>query len=1566
MAHQPVSPGVDETTTQGVVTTPSYASFPLPASASHAKHGPAMTMDDSTRSHVRSPTPSDRSAASPTPARQHYAATPANVYPPPAYVSSFGASQSVSQRKRRMSDHESDDEDQPVRPDMDFSDASLALLNGFLDHLLYSILLQARSTTLTVLRPAVTEVLRSRLASEAIASADEELSELLAGGEEEEDELNQKQTVSERLRKWDTELVWKRTRLRVMVYIRFGDIEDEDEERFVREDQLFKTGDRRFSHSTGLVSWAAAIFLTSILEYVAEQLLQVTVQAAENRAQRLSRTLSATTSASGHVTPVEDLVVHEHDMEKAAVLHKTAGRLWRQWRKSSRSYAVASPTPTHDPSGRPNGSFRTSSGGHINGAATKSRQNSVGATEPGSTMDESRPISRMMQADQDLSDDEAANDVVDPQHILAADIPLPMADEQRDIEDINDPEHVIAARIPLPLADEKRDIEDIEYPEHVFAAGIALPMIDEKRDVDEIEVPGLAQDPDTFDDDESEEVVAPRRNSWAGAVSVLGALSNAVDVPASHAEGEGHTEPAIEAPVSEHLATTKRLAILRARSSSAPHPQPKLSPRVQPETTNKLTAEAEAGNVGKGERPQEEDHPPSSEASEVSARNQEVSHAAVAPGEATLSNDAMPVGHGSVPAAAAVEPESHSSKINSIEELRDTDRNARVEERNNAVAVGALEQIDKRDSQKALQDMKRLSLPAGQNLVRRSMMQQTGEDVPRMAKRMSLTQAVLIRPRSEEPQVPSPAVSLAASRESTRSDGPNEEKIGDIGLARTSDTAVSSSTKGESDEGVYSARDSFINPAPRRPTRIVLGDSPASSTSSLRNSRSLHQEDEKETTTLSPETFLKRRSLSAKGAKQIKKLNLVDAQPSHDQIRLPTPKSPVRMSASDSSLYANAPVSPIPDKPPSPWRQSFSAAIKETTQWASSSKKSASDPEASGPVHDHPALQKKSQTSLKDAESSQPLTSASIRGPEDFEMFVQGGDTVKYTLTPESVRDDPVSIRNDLQAMCLIDRPQSPPAAVPKTPRSAEKQPTSPKKTSPSDEDSRVGRSQAARQATGADAGGGAADERARSPPSNKDKRRSISRPPVRNTSVHKKSGLMAREPQVVTESTRDFADFIRSTGPDREPELRPLLSHRSTTSLQLLRDAHSSGSRSQSPAPSRARSMSRSNIEAEDLPPVPIMPPPIPAGGRIRSNMQPRAPTQTAENGTAELIDFIRNGPMTSGAAEVGDKRQHRISRSVAPFRTTMDSDQMQEWGERYTPQPDLKINTNLAGRPNDSSARSGPSSHNSYQNSASSRPILLRNSASTTQDTAQPAYGDQPPRLTTLIPRTVQQVSATPTDATGKTRYRNKDPYAIDFDDLDDDDDDLLTALPKGRQREQESLIDFLRNSEPPATNNSRSTSTANNSAFPVSTRPGNTPQGLQTFGADAVSYGRKGSLPKNDGPQPARTTPAVRSNGTATIAVGPITKPRPNFGVPDRDADYTGPGGTRDLADFFKHSAPPSASNDTMSRSAPRSESKGSIANSKSSITSSQKRSRMSFLGGGMSSIFGRGSRKAYLDM
>lgn len=445
----------------------------------------------------------------------------------------------------------------------------------------------------------------------------------------------------------------------------------------------------------------------------------------------------------------------------------------------------------------------------------------------------------------------------------------------------------------------------------------------------------------------------------------------------------------------------------------------------------------------------------------------------------------------------------------------------------------------------------------------------------------------------------------------------------------------------------------------------------------------------------------------------------------------------------------------------------------------------------------------------------------------------------------------------------------------------------------------------------------------------------------------------MAREPQVVTESTRDFADFIRSTGPQKEPEVRPLVSHRSTASLASLRDAHINGSRSQSPGAPK-RSMSRGAKDFKDIPPLPPT--------LLRSGMQPRDASTMSddEDGTSALIDFIRTGP--NGAhTESDEKRQHRISRSIAPFRSTQDSDQMRDWGDRVMAQPDHKINANAQaqGAP---SVRSASSVQNSYRTSANSRTGLLHQSTNSAGTDVHPAHTGQPTQLTSTSSR--KTAPGQPKEPTvQKTRVRNKDPYAIDFL-LDDEDHDLLTALPKNQRPVEESLMDFLRNSEPP-----QSSEPAKPAAAP---RRGSA-QGLKTLGADAVSMGRRGSAANRDIPQPKTPASPLPRTGSAAIAVGPITKPRPKLEARD-NTDFGPQTGTGDLADFLRTSGPvkqPSA--DTVPRMAHRTNSKGSMSQSLSqstkSMTSSQKRSRFSLFSGGISSFFGssgRRSRKAYLDM
>lgn len=258
---------------------------------------------------------------------------PYSFHPPPAYVAVAAASQIVTDHQNAtLLDELSPAEAENVPAESArFSDEALALLNGFLDSLLYSVLATGRSRSLTSIRPAVQEVLKPRLAREAIKAADEELSGLLAD-EEEDEELPQGQGE-----KWNLEAVFKRTRLRIMVYTRLGELEDEDEERFLDEDNSYAIAEDDAVKDAGLVSWAAAIFLTSVIEYIAEQTLIVAGQAAFNRV-RGKRKKTGEYDANGQFN-FEDLdrvIVQDFDMEKVA-LNSTLGRLWRTWKKSLRA-----------------------------------------------------------------------------------------------------------------------------------------------------------------------------------------------------------------------------------------------------------------------------------------------------------------------------------------------------------------------------------------------------------------------------------------------------------------------------------------------------------------------------------------------------------------------------------------------------------------------------------------------------------------------------------------------------------------------------------------------------------------------------------------------------------------------------------------------------------------------------------------------------------------------------------------------------------------------------------------------------------------------------------------------------------------------------------------------------------------------------------------------------------------------------------------------------------------------------------------------------------------------------
>ena len=251
--------------------------------------------------------------------------SPPPVTPDPAYIAASAASQIVTTDRADRGQDSPDGEGKKVELESGaVSPASLTLVNAFLDQLLFSFLASSRSTSIAALRPAIVEVLKPRLAKEAVDGADEELQGYLAGGDAEE--LLAFHSGQDFKGEYNLNLVWRRTRLRCMVYTRLGDMEEEDEDIYIEREQEEEANDgrRRLSRDLGTISPAAAIFLTSILEFIGERALLVAGDAAYYRMQSKQ-------------PKAEDCqaIVEQVDMEKIA-FNATLGRLWRSWKKKVR------------------------------------------------------------------------------------------------------------------------------------------------------------------------------------------------------------------------------------------------------------------------------------------------------------------------------------------------------------------------------------------------------------------------------------------------------------------------------------------------------------------------------------------------------------------------------------------------------------------------------------------------------------------------------------------------------------------------------------------------------------------------------------------------------------------------------------------------------------------------------------------------------------------------------------------------------------------------------------------------------------------------------------------------------------------------------------------------------------------------------------------------------------------------------------------------------------------------------------------------------------------------------
>lgn len=369
------------------------------------------------------------------------------VRPAPEYISQASASQVATQFQRAQKGGGgsiSEDEDAVVEQERTVvAESAVALLNAFLDKLLYDFLSTARSTSLLALRPAVADTLRKNLGRDAVASADANLEDLLAF-QDDDDEDDRPKTPSSLANRWNLEFIWKRARLRVMMRSEKSEFDIDDDERYVQEEGLTSPG-RRFAESSGTITLSAEIFLAGVLDYVAEQLLAQAGAPASARAKRQSK--------SPRPSPSYHIIIEEPDVEKGA-LNSSMDRLWRTWRKSLRARALAT------------------------GLGRASRFNS-GVSSPvlgrrGSYAPEGLGISA-------VNEEEDSHDSI-------------YTAMQRDIAS---------------------DVPDMQYPEHILASNIPLPI--GKRDVDEIEVPGLATDPDHSDAQtpgEEPTTAAPRRASY--------------------------------------------------------------------------------------------------------------------------------------------------------------------------------------------------------------------------------------------------------------------------------------------------------------------------------------------------------------------------------------------------------------------------------------------------------------------------------------------------------------------------------------------------------------------------------------------------------------------------------------------------------------------------------------------------------------------------------------------------------------------------------------------------------------------------------------------------------------------------------------------------------------------------------------------------------------------------------------------------------------------------------------------------------------------------------------------
>ncbi|MCJ1415237.1 hypothetical protein MMC32_001568 [Xylographa parallela] len=1415
--------------------------------------------------------------------RDHASMSPAfslasapGVNPEPAYIAASAASQIVtSEYQSQHQDWEEEHNSPPLNEIALVSPASLSLINAFLDRLLFNFLASARSTSLASLRPAVTEVLKPRLAKEAITGADEELQEFLGGGDDEE--LLDFHNGEDRQEDWDLNLVWKRTRLRCMVYTRLGDMEEEDEDMYIEQEHLEDpTTPRRLSRDIGIVSPAVAIFLTSILEFIGEHALMVAGEAAYKRCENSFR------SERRRARGPQRVVVEEMDMEKVA-LNATLGRLWRSWRKLLRSPRTSiSRVMTRD------------MGGHrglrgFSSSRSTSRKSSIGANDDRALVTD---LDRTPSVAEVLSGAEPAS------------IPLPLADY--DIDEIEVPgysprvipksgetsdssrgsrrfsmaipaeltrgsqgalpsnqdrskastkailrintSHEISNRRPrsqsLPTPTQTPFILPTEPEE---ASGSHVPPENFVGPSDAAESRSIKDDESTprlgshvVADDSRTNVEGVNLNSMSKSNlgspfgSVLNAISQhaarELQVPSGNTTDEETQEYIAQDFVKAERHRPKEVEI----SGSSKYLIASLGKAREDAQTRYSTSSSVPSHVLGEVSPMDRTFVASGEVSPINPADDEDEHyfakVAAAPTEGILGNTAQGL------VLAADYP--RTDDVQTQEEAVHTVVPASVPRSTHGRQRGMdgpteddYRKDEKREAFVVLEDLSAFDSSRNSNASSLS-----GKDLQ--------VDGTISSKKSRLPATENGVPPLTPLREmmDAAQDTPDENSSLTPSHAERSLKPNSSTGQGSS----------FSSPA----TSYAQTSPNSSKTSDLR--RQL------------PSVY------TGQPAQNIDRAGVQRVSPSHVGAREPlTPQG----RSSDSSvrdlrsLYAaTSGSSPISLKTKGKSGNNPGDNIRELVP----SRTSSDGSKATGDERHH------------------RVSSQSGDRQQSFEQLINSDQTIQYTLTPQSMRE--------------IERPESPRTPSYHSPSKTTQVVNMMRSGRTSVEQSRPSTSRSTIQSVNGVNG-------LRSNPADTKQTLvseigNVSAPSGTSFVIHSGPSLkrgpqpVARDARVESENIRDFADFIRSTGPEqtkslpKPPVLRPTSGPRPQSAVNGARSQRTS----QSTVP-RTVGKTTSGLN-------PIIAPLISENKLIKKGgprLQARDATISRTDETSDLIDFIRQGP--PGERTEGN---HRIPRTVAPFRNTMDSDEIRNLNGK------AKDTNSLASTQDSSFTKSLHSSVNSRTG------LLDSSSRQTPKAYNQPAAEKRPARY------------EDPVQPVRKQR-RVRDPYAIDSD--SDGDDESHTPKP---QQKEESLLDFLNSVPPPQASNSpppidvsrstaRKNSTSVRSRFTRSSSSStaikqpptkslplksasiiNPDQRVKNDAARSPSYGvpreDPAHLTQQPHSKPETYKPSSAANGAHMDRPRGVVAQSLGRPVQARPAARDDMDSMRDLADFLKNSGPP----------------------------------------------------------